>query len=60
MVARLVDMGIWIMRHPREVAVFVIVAWSVASVIAGIVLWSWARRDTQAPKAPGLNHRRVS
>lgn len=56
---RLVEMGIWIVRHPREVAQVVIVFWCVASVIAGVVLFVWVRRDTTAPKAPGLGSRRV-
>jgi hypothetical protein len=56
---RLVELGIWMMRNPRDVAEFAIVFWCVASVIAGLVLFVWARRDTTAPKAPGFRSRRV-
>lgn len=57
---RLVEMGIWMVRHPREVAEAAIIFWCAASVIAGAALFLMARRDTQAPKAPGLKRRRVS
>lgn len=55
---RLVDLGIWIVREPRQVAAVVIGAWSVATIVAGLWLWRQAKRDT-APKAPGHPSRRV-
>lgn len=51
----------WLSSHPAQVAQWVLLSWSVATILAGLYLWRQAvKADT--PKAAGLKseHRRIS
>lgn len=48
----------WLSQHPAQVARWLLLAWCVATILAGLWLWRQAVKDT-GPRAAGLKRTRV-
>jgi hypothetical protein len=58
MITRLIHLGAWIVQHPQETAGYALLAWAVATVLAGIYFW-WQARQAIPPCASGLRRERT-